>query len=427
MATSSIQKNSRHNQNEIINSWNVLKQEFPEIPEPYSSDDSELLNAAVSKAEEMELNIRDELDYRKDLRQLPTATIDPDYAHDHDDAVSLLEDGNGYRAWVHIADVGHYVDPGDPIDQAARDRGVTFYLGDNTRHMLPDYLAQEICSLKPDTDRLAHTVEMKFDQAANLKDWDVYKSVIKSDAHLTYTHADNIIDSSEQVLDWYEENELGSSEKAMSFKEMCRALSDLDPVTRDLRDERWDHSLIINDRQSKSSRIIEEMMIAANWSVGQYLREEAGLGMYREEESPDNSWTREVNREISALGFELPDQVHNSNHTKRVLNDFFKQTDFETNSLEENKEKQARDAIVMNLPRASYTASKDSRAVNHYGLGIGDYAHFTSPIRRYSDLVNHWIISDVFDEERNMPVIAEHVSSQQKAADESNRLWEGAQ
>lgn len=404
-----------------ITDWHELTSEFPEIPEAYHPQDP-----AYIQAQDISPDIESELDSREDLRYLPTITIDPDYAHDHDDAVSLLEEGNGYRAWVHIADVGHYVEPGDPIDEAARDRGVTFYLGDNTRHMLPGYLAQEICSLKPDTDRLAHTVEMEFDQAANLKDWDVYKSVVKSDAHLTYTHADNIIDSSDRILDWYEENDLEGSESAMSFKQMCKSLSNLDPVTRDLRDERWNSSLIINDRQSKSSRIIEEMMIAANWSVGQYLREE-GLGMYRAEESPEKGWTRELKSEISELGFELPDQVNNSSHTKRVLNDFFKQTDFETNSaLDENKEKKARDAIVMNLPRASYTASKDSGAVEHYGLGIGDYAHFTSPIRRYSDLVNHWILSDTFDEERNMSAIAEHVSSQQKAADDSNRLWEDA-
>lgn len=421
MATSSTQKNSHPYQTEEIESWGKLKEEFPEIPVPYSSKDSKILEAAVSEAEDIELNIEDELEYREDLRELPTATIDPDYAHDHDDAVSLLEDGNGYRGWVHIADVGHYVEPGDPIDQAARERGVTFYLGDNTRHMLPDYLAQEICSLKPDTDRLAHTVEMKFDQAANLKDWDIYKSVIKSDAHLTYTHADRIINSSEQILERQDNLE---NEEATKFNELCTSLNNLDSLTQDLRNKRWNNSLILNERQSPSSRIVEEMMISANWTVGQYLREEKGIGMYRDEDSPQNGWTKDAAEEISALGFELPEKVHQRPHTKRVLNDFFEETDFEINSnLSEDTEKQVRKAVVTKLPRANYTESQDSNAVTHYGLGIGDYAHFTSPIRRYSDLVNHWILSGDFEDTHEMPHIAENISSQQKAADESNRLW----
>lgn len=426
MGTTSLQKKPSY-QSEEISDWNNLVQQFPEIPKPYDSGDSDPLNAAVSQAENIEIDIEDELDRRVDLRNLPTATIDPDYAHDHDDAVSLLKDGDNYRAWVHIADVGHYVEPGDPIDQASRERGVTFYLGDNTRHMLPDYLAQEICSLKPDTDRLAHTIEMEFDRAANLKDWDIYKSVIKSDAHLTYTHADSIIESSDELTDWYNDSEL-YNEQAQTFRDLSVALNDLEPLTRDLRDERWDHSLIINPRPSPSSRIIHEMMTAANWAVGQYLREEEGLGIYREEDSPDRGWTNDAVRELSALGFEVPDQVHNPHHTKRVLNDFFEETDFETGSnFDENREKQARKAIITNLPRAKYAASNGKGAINHYGLGLGDYAHFTSPIRRRTDLINHWIISDKLDSTHNLSAEAEHVSAQQKAADESNRLWKGAQ
>jgi len=421
MQSTLIKQSPYYGQEDEITDWSKLVQKYPEIPAPYEHNNSQLLQDAVEEAEGMELDVESEIGYREDLRWLPTMTIDPDYAHDHDDAISLLEEEDGYRAWVHIADVGHYVEPDSAIAEAALDRGVTFYLGDSTRHMVPPQLAQGICSLKPDTDRLAHTVEMKFDEGGDIDGFDIYKSVIKSDAHLTYSHADRMMENSDEILGWYEENDIVSDE-AEIFKDLTESLSHLEPLTEDLRDKRWNTSLIINNRQSTSSKIVEEMMSSANWSVGQYLREEEDIGMYRHEDKPDSGWTKEAESDILSLGYQLPSEAHDPEHTKQALNDFFKNTEFEKIEGVKDEEKQVRKALIRNLPRANYKASSNG-GVRHYGLGIGDYAHFTSPIRRAADLINHWTIGGQIDGTRNMKSTAKHISAQQKAADDANRLW----
>lgn len=392
---------------EIV-SWDKLTSKFPEIPETYDPQGD-----AYQQAEEISREIDSELDSREDLRGLPTVTIDPDYAHDHDDAVSLVDDDDGYKAYVHIADVAHYVDPGSPIDESAKERGVTFYLGDNTRHMLPRRLAQDICSLAPGADRLAHTVEMDMDAEGNVEDFDVYRSVIESDAHLTYTHSDAIIESSDEIEAWFNENE-AAGEDSRTFQEIAGSLDSLDEVSQSLREDRWDESLILNNRQSPSSRVVEEMMIQANKTVGDYLREK-GIGGYRVEEAPERGWTDEVAFELSELGYELPDDIHTN--PSRALNDFFAE------KVNEEDEKQARKAVVTKLPRAKYQARGQTPS-GHFGLGTEDYAHFTSPIRRAVDLVNHRIVADTFEEGRGeLSKIADNTSTQEEAADEAALLW----
>lgn len=389
---------------EEITDWHQLTSKFPEIPEKYHPQDT-----AYLQAEEITRDIESELGSREDLRDLATVTIDPDYAHDHDDAVSM----EGDTAYVHIADVAHYVEPGSPIDEKAMDRGVTFYLGKNTRHMLPRRLAQDICSLAPGADRLAHTVEMDLNNEGEVEDFDIYRSVIESDAHLTYTHSDRILEDPDTIEEWYNKNGT-EHESASTFQDITTSLDSLNSVTESMREGRWGESLILNNRQSPSSRIIEEMMITANQTVGDYLREE-GIGGYRVEEAPERGWVDEAVSEIAQLGYELPSNIHKN--PSKVLNDFFADT------VREEDEKQARKAVVTKLPRAKYEARGLTDA-GHFGLGTTDYAHFTSPIRRAVDLANHRIIAETFEGGRqDLSDLAEHVSSQQEAADKSAMAW----
>lgn len=396
---------------EEITNWHKLTEEYPEIPEAYHPQDD-----AYIEASEITRDVQSELDSRVDLRNLPTATIDPDYAHDHDDAVSIIESEDGYKAFVHIADVAHYVDEGSDIDESAEERGVTFYLGDNTRHMLPRRLAQDICSLSPDEESLAHTVEMDITEDGEVTDFDIYRSVIESDAHLTYTHADRLLENSDEILEWYRDsNEL--DEEAEIFYELTSSLENLDKVTENMREDRWDSSLILNNRQSRSSRIVEEAMIEANGVVGDYLREQ-GMGIFRVETTPEKGWTDEVATELADLGYEPPQGLRSN--PMRALNNFFK------NTVEENDEKEARKSVVTKLPRAGYEERSDFKA-GHFGLGIMDYAHFTSPIRRAVDLANHRLVADTLEADKNeLSELAEHVTSQQEAADYAAMAWHDA-
>lgn len=390
-----------------ITSWSRLTEEY-DIPASYNNG---ALEDAVREAEAVEMDIATELQVRGrngDLRDLTTFTIDPDDAKDYDDALSIREEGDGYRAWVHIADVSHYVkpegfygdDPDRPVgalDDAARERGVTFYLGENTRHMLPEELSTDICSLVPDEERLAHTVEMRLGEDGTVQDYDVYKSVIESDARLSYSGADAILDG----------------EVGREYGEDIREdLEMFDALTQRMRTDRWDTSLIINPRESPSSRLIEEMMITANVAVGQYLQEHGLPGIYRVEDDPVTDWTSEVEEDLADAGYTLPEGWDGT--PKASLNTFFAE-DVEPDNVDEAKK-----AVVTKLPRARYAAH--SRP--HFALGLEDYVHFTSPIRRYADLMVHRIISGEFDGRRqDLIYTADTVSRQESEAKDAERDW----
>lgn len=279
--------------------------------------------------------------------------------------------------------------------------------------MLPRRLAQDICSVSPGADSLAHTVEMEMNSDGEVLDFDAYRSVIESDAHLTYTHSDAILDGFEAINENYMDNDV-EHEEARMFNDIARSLDNLDGITQSIRENRWDESLLLNQRKSDSSRIIEEMMVTANKTIGKHLREE-GIGAYRVEEAPEKGWTDEVATEFSRMGYEPPSDLH-ENPTK-AINDFFADT------IEPEDEKQAVKAVSTKLPRAKFRARGQTPA-GHFGLGALDYAQFTSPIRRVTDLVNHRIVAGTFDEGRGeLSKIAENASEQYEAADNAAMAW----
>lgn len=388
-----------------ITSWTRLTEEY-DIPKAYTHRE---LADAVEEAEQLEMDIEGELAEtdRKDLRGMTAFTIDPDDAKDYDDALSIVEEGDGYRAWVHIADVAHYVKPRDfyddpapyagAIDEAARERGVTFYLGENTRHMLPEALSTDMCSLVPEEDRLAHTVEMELSADGTIEDFDIYKSVIESDARLTYTEADEILEGVD--THGYGENVLDDLER-------------LDGLTERMRADRWDSSLIINPKESPSSRLIEEMMITANTAVGMYLQEENLPGIYRVEDDPVTDWTSEVEDDLADMGYDLDDEWDGA--PKEALNRLFR------DAVQPGDLDAAKKAVVTKLPRARY----EPHGRRHFALGLKNYVHFTSPIRRYADLMVHRILAGEFDgTRRDIGSIAHTVSEQEEEADGAQREW----
>lgn len=336
------------------------------VPDHYTDD-----HPAVREAEGLEVDVEAEIDDRYDLRDLATFTVDPDDAKDYDDAISIQEEGDSYRAWVHVADVSHYVEEGGEIDQEAKDRGVTFYLGESTRHMLPEELASDICSLVEGEDRLAHTVEMEISEGFNgdyeIQDFDIYESVVNIDEGLSYSEADRILENDANSYD----------------DDVLEALDRADDLTQEIRDDRWDYSLIINNDESPSSRVIEEMMLKANQAVARHLLDEGKPGVFRIEDYPDPEWEEEIEEDLAEEGYAKPSGwLANDDNPKKRLNEFVEQ------EVADEDEEEVKKAIITKMKPAEYSTREDT----HFALDFEKYAQFTSPIRRVGDLINHRLV-----------------------------------
>ena len=405
-------------------------EEIPEnenpIPEKYDPESD-----AMAQVDRILRDYDDELEgergNRRDLTESLGIANDPDHAKDHDDAYNVFQHGDGsYTAQVHIADVSHFIEPGSPIDQELLDRGVTFYLGDNTRHMTPESLAQDVFSLAPGKDRLALTIEMDFDRNGNRTETDIYESVVNTE-HLTYTHADAIIESEEELQNFYS-NRVIEEDDAHEFQEITRNISDAKELAEKLRRKRWPDSLILNSKDSESSKIVEELMVEANSAVGDYLRDERDVGLFRVEPEPEEDLADNIAEVLRDYGYE-PSNLNGDleSQTARTINNFFHATEdskpgVDTVKQDEEHEKEVRSEIVKNLERAKFTSSLSGGEL-HDGLDIVDYAQSTSPIRRLPDLWNHRLLKDENWTWSELTEVADKTTQQEILADEASRVW----
>ncbi|MFB6117016.1 RNB domain-containing ribonuclease [Halosegnis sp.] len=378
-----------------------LENKREELFEEFELRDSfpgEVLREAEERTTDIETEIEAELDepYRTDCRDLTTCTIDPADAQDFDDAISVRKEGDDYRLWVHIADVTHYVQPGTAMWEEALERGNTVYLPGYTMHMLPPTLAETVCSLVPGEDRLAHTVEMKIDgETLSNETIDIYKSVVHSDERLTYSEAEARLDEPDAPL--HDELTL-VHELADRLHEQRKA----------------DGSLVLNPRRDRAHTIIEECMLKANKAVTHELQWVRGLeAMFRVHPQPTPDEWDEALREIQDLdGVSVPGDSWDD--PRKAVNA----------TLEEAPGRQLDQiqwAVMKVMPRAKYMSDPFG---GHHALNFEIYGHFTSPIRRLSDLVNHWIIYQ--NETPEGVVLAElcdHASDRQKAAETCERIY----
>jgi ribonuclease R len=324
----------------------------------------EILEEAEARTEGVTQEIQDELDERRDLRDLTTWTTDPIDAQDFDDAISIEEREEEYTLWVHIADVTHYVNPDTRMWAEAVERGNTVYLPDYTIHMLPPVLAETVCSLVPNEDRLAHTVEMTLDkETLGYEEIDIYKSVIRSDERLTYTECENRLDDPDAAL--HEPN---------------RTVFELADRMHEQRKE--EGSLVLNPRRDRAHTIIEECMLKANKAVTHELMWSRGVeAMYRVHPQPSPDEWDEALREIQELdGVSIPGDAWDD--PRKAVNA----------TLEQAPGRQLDKiqwAVMKVMPRAQYMNDPFG---GHHALNFEIYGHFTSPIRRLSDLINHWIV-----------------------------------
>jgi len=322
---------------------------------------------------------------REDLRDKFIATIDPDDARDFDDAIDVEKiDNGGWRLGVHIADVSAYVTPDSALDREARRRGNSVYLPDRVIPMLPERLSNGVCSLNPGVDRLTHSVFIEFDKSGRAKNARFAKSVIRSAKRLTYKEAYAILQTKpngELSRRLHTAWELASLLRRKRFEQGSLDLDFpevkvyLDLAGKPLRLER-----VENDQ---SHQLIEEFMLAANEAVARELRHRSIATIYRVHEDPDPEKLAEYREFILSFGYKVGDLSH-----RKEIQRFLA-------SIHGKPEEQAlKIGLLKSLKRARYAG----QPLGHYGLAKANYLHFTSPIRRYADLVVHRTLA-----ERNSP------------------------
>ncbi len=366
----------------------------------------------------------EEIERRRDLRDQVCFTIDPEKARDFDDAVAIEKTPEGnYRLFVHIADVSYYVREGTSLDREAYRRGFTFYLPDRALHMLPEKLSANLCSLRPNEDRLAFTCEMVFDERGELLFYDIYESIIRSKARLTYNEALSII--------------IGDPALEKKFPHVVEPLRIMEDLYRILNRRRWERGSIDFDlpeaevivdeygeptavipyERHVAHRIIEQFMISANETVALHLENSGYPCLYRVHEPPDEERVENLLEILSGLGYQIK-------KPRELTPKFFQKI------IEDFEGKPEEQLVRLLTLRAMSRAKYSPHNLGHFGLASDHYAHFTSPIRRYPDIVVHRLLKmslrgEEFDTDWWIDYLeeaGEHLSAQERLADEVE--WE---
>jgi ribonuclease R len=329
-----------------------------------------------------------ELSRRIDLRSMPIFTIDSAYSKDLDDAVSIEKTEKGYRLGVHIADVSHYVRPKSPLDMDAISRGTSVYYADKVIPMLPSELSNGICSLNPQEDRFAFSALMELDEFGELVSYDFRKTIIRSRVKGVYKEVNKILS--------------GEADEFLNLK--YAEVSHMIPIMNELCDvrirerekrgapeiETTESELVLNEQgicvdvkprsRGKSECIIEEMMLLANEASAKFAADKGLPFVYRVHEKPSMEKIENLEQVLVRLGINVPDFSNvKPVHLAQILKNA--------------KDTPAYPIINVMVLRSMAKAQYDTEPIGHFGLALKDYAHFTSPIRRYPDLAIHRIMS----------------------------------
>ncbi|MFG6138628.1 ribonuclease R [Halomonas sp. B23F22_10] len=331
--------------------------------------------------------------HRVDLRHLPLVTIDDESARDFDDAVCAWQTKSGsWKLLVAIADVSHYVRPGSPLDQEAISRGNSVYFPGQVVPMLPELLSNGLCSLNPDVDRLAMVCEMNISQKGAISRYRFYEAVFRSHARLTYNKVASILDEDDEQGDALREQ----------YSELVKPLNDLNSlykVLRGARDERGaidfettETAIVFNDERkiekivprsrNDAHKIIEECMLAANVATARFLDKHDLPALYRIHERPSPERLDKLRLFLNELGLSLPGGDEPTPQDYQAL-------------AETIRGREDADIIQTVMLRSMSQAVYSPQNEGHFGLAYPAYAHFTSPIRRYPDLIVHRAIRSV--------------------------------
>lgn len=320
------------------------------------------------------------LEGREDLRDQFVVTIDPDDARDFDDAIQVSKaDNQGWQLGVHIADVAAYVAPGSALDREARRRGNSVYLPDRVVPMLPERLSNGVCSLRPGLDRLTHSVFIQFDKEGRARNARFTKSVIRSRHRLTYKEALAILNSPPRHALEVHLHQAWKLAALLRRKRFAHGALDLDfPEVKVHVDASGTPVRLERVENDESHQLIEEFMLAANEAVARELRHRSVPTIYRVHEDPDPEKLAEYREFVLSFNYKVGDLSHRV-EIQRFLA-----------SIRGKPEEQAlKIGLLKSLKRARYLP----QPLGHYGLAKANYLHFTSPIRRYADLVAHRALS----------------------------------
>jgi ribonuclease R len=357
---------------------------------------------------------------RKDLRALPFVTIDGETAKDFDDAVCCepLGKGKGHRLWVAIADVSHYVKPGDALDRESRERGNSVYFPRRVIPMLPEGLSNELCSLKPEVDRLVMVCEMEVGPSGTVRQYQFYNGVIHSHARLTYTRVAAVLEGKEaeppvpaKLVPLLEE--LYVVFKALLGARAKRGAIDFDSVeTQMIFDEQGKIERIVRVHRNDAHRLIEECMLAANVCASDFLIAAGHPALYRIHEGPTPEKLEALRSMLKDFGLALGggDEPHAKDYA---------------HLLGRIKDKPYAGLLQTVMLRSLRQAVYSPENVGHFGLAYEGYAHFTSPIRRYPDLVIHRAIKAVLAgttyDAGDWNALGVHCSETERRADDATR------
>jgi ribonuclease R len=363
---------------------------------------------------------------RRDLRELPTVTIDGEKARDFDDAISIEKIKSGYRLWVHIADVAHYVREDTILDQEAYQRGTSVYLPDRAIPMLPTALSNGICSLNPNADRLTLTCEMDISPTGDIMRYEIYESVINSNERMTYTAVREIlVDRDPAQRKRYnarlkEFDLMAELMDVLRSKRAQRGSIDFDlpepEIVLDLQGRMAD---IIRAERNMAHQIIEEFMLAANETVARHIEKKETPFIYRIHDEPAEDKLADLAEFLATLGITLPAAKKiKPLHLQKAL----------AKAKGTPEETLINTVLLRTMKQARYSAEN----VGHFGLAAETYTHFTSPIRRYPDLLVHRILKadmrgrlkDKSFVERlaeTLPEAAAHCSLRERTAMEAER------
>jgi ribonuclease R len=372
-----------------------------------------------------------EIDRRLDLRNKPIFTIDPDDAKDFDDAVHVERLSNdNFSVGVHIADVSHYVEPDTEIDEEAYDRATSVYLVDRTIPMLPEKLSNKVCSLRPNEDKLAFSVLMEITPDGEVVDYAIRETVIHSKERLTYDEAQTYIDGGRPndtaAPHVVRANRLA---KTITNKRLSEGAIDFgSDEVKVILDEKGHPKDIVRKERLEANRLIEEFMLLANRTVASHIdapghhdrlrtnghSEEPPPFVYRVHDTPDGEQIQQLAEYVRVFGHELP--LTDGNVTNDDLGTL----------IDKIKGEPEEQVIVRAALRAMSKAEYAVGNIGHYGLGFDFYTHFTSPIRRYPDLMVHRLLKR-YAEGHAPPSVediakrCEHCSEQERNAEEAER------
>ena len=364
----------------------------------------------------------EEIARREDFRRVTTFTIDPKDAKDFDDALSIRSLGGGlWEVGVHIADVSHYVKEGTVIDKEAERRATSVYLVDRTIPMLPERLCNLLCSLRPDEEKLAYSVIFQMNDKAEVLQHRIVHTVIKSDRRFTYEEAQQVIETGEGDYK-YELLELDRLAKQLRERRMAGGALEFDRVEVKFEIDEKGKPLRVYFKESKdANKLVEEFMLLANRTVAEAIGKvpkgkKAKVFPYRIHDLPDPNKLDTLAQFIARFGYKLRTAGNRSDLSKSI-----------NRMLDDVKGKKEQNLIETVSIRAMQKACYSTHNIGHYGLGFEYYTHFTSPIRRYPDMMVHRLLTKYLDEhgrtvsEKKYEALCEHSSAMEQLAAQAER------